>query len=127
MSELKDDNNTIDGWPMSTPLDIRQRLTQEADVNHPLRWGIISASAIASDWIKSLQDVPGASVTAVAARDLDRANAYAEAWAFNYFLIRRRDVDPMDVKDAVLCDIHRQGPRGQRDAVCQQRSRGGGA
>ena len=74
-----DDPTFHEGWPMSTPLDIRRGLTREEDVSFPLRWGIISASAIASDWIKSLQDVPGASVTAVAARDMDRATAYAEA------------------------------------------------
>lgn len=78
MSEV-DDRHTIDGWPLETPLDLRRGLTDEEDVRHPLRWGIISASAIASDWIKSLQDVPGATVTAVAARDQDRADAYARA------------------------------------------------
>ena len=73
------DPDFFDGWPMNTPLDIRRNLTQAGDVDFPLRWGIISASAIASDWIKSLQDVPGASVTAVAARDIGRARAYADA------------------------------------------------
>ena len=73
------DQSFFDGWPMSTPLDIRMGLTKEEGINHPLRWGIVSASAIASDWIKSLQDVPGASCVAIAASDLDRAKAYAEA------------------------------------------------
>ena len=77
--ESEQDQNFIDGWPMNTPLDIRMGLTKEEGINHPLRWGIISASAIASDWIKSLQDVPGASTVAIAASDLDRAKAYAEA------------------------------------------------
>ena len=77
--ESEQDENFIDGWPMNTPLDIRMGLTKEEGINHPLRWGIISASAIASDWIKSLQDVPGASTVAIAASDLDRAKAYAEA------------------------------------------------
>ena len=77
--ELEQDQNFIDGWPMNTPLDIRMGLTKEEAINHPLRWGIISASAIASDWIKSLQDVPGASTVAIAASDLERAKAYAEA------------------------------------------------
>lgn len=74
-----DDSTFIDGWPMNTPMDIRQGLTEEEGIRHSLRWGIISASAIASDWIKSLQEVPGASVTAVAARDKRRAELYAEA------------------------------------------------
>ena len=65
--------------PMETPLDIRQGVTEEDGINFPLKWGIISASAIASDWIKSLQDVPGASVVAIAARDAERARIYAEA------------------------------------------------
>ena len=69
----------FNGWPMNTPLDIRQGKTREEDIGFPLRWGILSASAIASDWIKSLQDVPGASVVAVAARDKERASAYANA------------------------------------------------
>ena len=77
--ESEQDQNFIDGWPMNTPLDIRMGLTKEEGINHPLRWGIISASAIASDWIKSLQDVPGASTVAIAASDLERAKAYAEA------------------------------------------------
>ena len=45
------DPDFFDGWPMNTPLDIRRNLTQAGDVDFPLRWGIISASAIASDWI----------------------------------------------------------------------------
>ena len=77
--ESEQDQNFIEGWPMNTPLDIRMGLTKEEAINHPLRWGIISASAIASDWIKSLQDVPGASTVAIAASDLERAKAYAEA------------------------------------------------
>ena len=84
MSEdLEKDLSFINGWPMSTPLDIRMGLTKEEGINHPLRWGIISASAIASDWVKSLQDVPGATTVAVAASDLDRAQAYAEAHGIN--------------------------------------------
>ena len=74
-----DDPSFYNGWPMNTPRDIRLGQTHEDRVNHKLRWGILSASAIASDWIKSLQDVPCAEVTAVAARDKVRAEAYAKA------------------------------------------------
>lgn len=77
--EYLNDPTFHDGWPMNTPMDVRIGATEEQGIHHPLRWGIISASAIASDWIKSLQDVPGASVTAIAARDQDRADAYAKA------------------------------------------------
>ncbi|MCY3886019.1 MAG: Gfo/Idh/MocA family oxidoreductase [Gammaproteobacteria bacterium] len=73
------DSTLVDGWPMNTPMDIRHGHTEEDGIRHPLNWGIISASAIASDWIKSLQEVPGARVTAVAARDKERAELYAEA------------------------------------------------
>jgi len=76
---MSEDLSLYNGWPMNTPMDIRLGKTREEGVNFPLRWGIISASAIASDWIKSLQDVPGASVTAAAASDKERAIAYAKA------------------------------------------------
>ena len=67
------------GFPVNTPMDIRLGLTEEDGIHHKLRWGIISASSISSDWVKSLQDVPGASVTAIAARDKNRAQAFADA------------------------------------------------
>lgn len=76
---LNDDPYIYNGWPMNTPMDIRLGLTHENGIHHPLRWGILSASSISSDWVKSLQDVPGASVAAIAARDLDRARMFAEA------------------------------------------------
>ena len=76
---VNDDPYIYNGWPMNTPMDIRLGLTHEDGIHHKLRWGIISASSISSDWVKSLQDVPGASVTAIAARDLDRARMFAEA------------------------------------------------
>lgn len=66
-------------FPMNTPLDIRLGLTDEKDINHTIRWGIIGASSIASDWVKSLQDVPGAEFAAIAARDMGRAKAFADA------------------------------------------------
>ncbi|MDA0788226.1 MAG: Gfo/Idh/MocA family oxidoreductase [Proteobacteria bacterium] len=75
----QNDPHFYQGFPMNTPMDIRLGKTTADGIHFKLRWGIISASAIASDWIKSLQDVPGAEVTAVAARDMDRAEAYAKA------------------------------------------------
>ncbi|MCG9128380.1 Gfo/Idh/MocA family oxidoreductase [Candidatus Poribacteria bacterium] len=62
----------------STPLDIRLGLTDPADVAFPLRWGILGAGRISTQWVKSLQACDGASVTAVAARDIDRANEFAQ-------------------------------------------------
>ena len=76
---VNDDPYMYNGFPMNTPMDIRLGLTREEDINHELRWGIISASSISSDWVKSLQDVPGAKFTAIAARDMDRAQAFADA------------------------------------------------
>ena len=67
-----DDPYIYNGFPMNTPMDIRLGLTQEDGIKHKLRWGIISASSISSDWVKSLQDVPGARFAAIAARDMDR-------------------------------------------------------
>ena len=52
--------------PFSTPLDVRKGLTKASDVNHKLNWGIISASAIASDWIKSARPHPTPPHTAAA-------------------------------------------------------------
>ena len=62
-----------------TPMDVKSGATKAEDVNFPLRWGIIGASRISSDWIKCLGDVPGASLAAVAARDMGRAQEYADA------------------------------------------------
>ena len=76
---VNDDPYMYNGFPMNTPMDIRLGLTREEDIHHELRWGIISASSISSDWVKSLQDVPGAKFTAIAARDMDRARAFADA------------------------------------------------
>ena len=77
--EPNDDPYIYNGFPMNTPMDIRLGLTREDGIQHKLRWGIISASSISSDWVKSLQDVPGASFAAIAARDMDRARAFADA------------------------------------------------
>ena len=60
-------------------MDVKSGATKAEDVAFPLRWGIIGASRIGSDWIKCLADVPGASLAAVAARDMGRAQEYAEA------------------------------------------------
>ncbi len=77
MSEIdaNADPYIYNGFPMNTPLDIIDWADKEEGIYHKLRWGIISASSISSDWIKSLQDVPGAEFAAVAARDIDRARA----------------------------------------------------
>ncbi len=65
-------------FPSSIPLDIRLGLTNPADIAFPLRWGILGAGRISSQWVMSLHACPGASVTAVAARDLSRSRKFAE-------------------------------------------------
>lgn len=65
-------------FPPSTPLDIRLGLTNPADIAFPLRWGILGAGRISTQWVMSLQACKGASVTAVSARDLSRAREFAD-------------------------------------------------
>ena len=67
--------------PFSTPLDIRLGLTQASDVAHPLRWGILGAGNISAQWVMSLQACAGATVTAIAARELERAQAFADRFS----------------------------------------------
>ena len=64
--------------PPSTPLDVRQGVTDAKDTAHPLRWGILGTGNISSQWAWCLQRVPGATITAAAARDKDRAQAFAD-------------------------------------------------
>ena len=65
--------------PPSTPLDVRRGDTQAADVAFPLRWGILGAGSISAQWVESTRACKGAKVTAVAARELARAQAFADA------------------------------------------------
>ena len=65
---------------MNTPMDIRLGLTKEED-NQPRTFGGGSSALrpFRPTGFKSLQDVPGAKFTAIAARDMDRARAFADA------------------------------------------------
>jgi len=63
--------------PNPVPFDVRLGLTKDSDVSFKLRWGIIGACDIASDWVKCLNEVPGAVVQAVAARFHDKAKEWA--------------------------------------------------
>eukprot|EP00401_Gymnodinium_catenatum_P040996 CAMPEP_0117538334 /NCGR_PEP_ID=MMETSP0784-20121206/42426_1 /TAXON_ID=39447 /ORGANISM="" /LENGTH=417 /DNA_ID=CAMNT_0005334947 /DNA_START=1 /DNA_END=1254 /DNA_ORIENTATION=- len=60
-----------------TPLDVRLGLTNAADTAFPVGWGILGAGDISSDWAKSLADVPGANLIAVAARSVEKATEFA--------------------------------------------------
>ena len=68
-----------DHLPPSTPLDVRRGVTDAGDVAHPLRWGILGTGSISAQWVESLRACKGASVTAVAAREMSRAQAFADA------------------------------------------------
>ena len=68
-----------DNLPPSTPLDVRRGVTDAGDVAHPLRWGVLGAGSISTQWVESLNACRGASVTAVAAREMSRAQAFANA------------------------------------------------
>ena len=64
-------------FPLSTPLDVRRGLTDPKDTAFSLRWGILGAGNVSRQWALSLKGVPGATITAVAARDQARADAFA--------------------------------------------------
>ncbi len=70
-------NSTSNNLPLTTPLDIRRGLTDAADVAFPLRWGILGAGRISTQWVMCLQACAGATVTAVAAREIERAKEFA--------------------------------------------------
>ena len=85
--------------PPATPLDIRQGHTKADDVAFPLRWGILGAGAISAQWVGCLHQCPGAKITAVAARELERAQAFAtrldisRAYGSYRELVAAEDVD----------------------------------
>ena len=66
--------------PPSTPRDVRIGVTDAADVAFPLRWGIIGAGWISAQWVMCLRACTGASITAIAARSIDRAREFAATY-----------------------------------------------
>jgi len=68
------DNNQL---PPETPRDVRLGLTKAKDVAYPLRWGIIGAGEISRQWALTSRECAGATMAAVAARDEDKAKAFA--------------------------------------------------
>merc|ERR1711865_282615 len=64
------------------PLDVRLGLTTEKLHSAPLRWGIIGASSISSDWSKCLQEIPGSVLHAVAARSAEKAETFRSEHQF---------------------------------------------
>ncbi len=74
-------NSMTNDMPLLTPLDIRRGITSAADVAFPLRWGILGAGNISAQWVEALQGCEGATVTAVAAREIDRAKDFARRYS----------------------------------------------
>ena len=68
------DNNQLSP---ETPRDVRLCFTKAKDVAYPLRWGIIGAGNISRQWALASRECAGASIAAVAARDADKAKAFA--------------------------------------------------
>ena len=60
------------------PRDVWLGLTKAEDVAYPLRWGIIGAGDISRQWTIASRECSGATIAAVAARDGDKAKAFAE-------------------------------------------------
>ena len=73
---MNSNNNNI---PLSTPLDIRRGITSAADVAFPLRWGILGAGNISAQWVWALHACEGATVSAVAARDIRPSKSIRKA------------------------------------------------
>lgn len=73
-------NSNKNNVPLSTPLDIRRGITSAADVAFPLRWGILGAGNISGMWVEALHACEGATVSAVAARDINRAEEFARRY-----------------------------------------------
>ena len=73
-------NSMANNMPLSTPLDIRRGITNSADVAFPLRWGILGAGNISGMWVEALHACEGATVSAVAARDINRAEEFARQY-----------------------------------------------
>lgn len=93
----------------SSPLDVRTSGTDLEGTKYALRWGIIGASNIASDFVKSLGGVPGATVGAVAARNPAKAQAFADTHGIakihaNYAeLVADPDIDIVYVGTITVC------------------------
>ena len=69
---------TSTSLPDSTPMDVRIGLTSREDVNFRLRWGILGAGNISRQWVLSLRGCTGAHIQAVGARELAKAEEFAQ-------------------------------------------------
>lgn len=64
----------------SSPLLRRRSFSSSVKVtSRPIRWGILSAGKISSDYVKAISITEGAEVAAVAARSAEKAESFAQA------------------------------------------------
>ena len=70
--------DSLSNLPPATPLDVRRGLTDADDVAFPLRWGIVGTGSISAQWVGCLRQCRGATISAVAARDVARAQEFAQ-------------------------------------------------
>ncbi len=82
----------------SAPLDIRLGLTNHIAPDFKIRWGIVGAGKISTQWVKILQSCKGARVSAIAARDPGRAAAFASTFKVENIFV---DYDSMFQSDEV--------------------------
>ena len=122
--------------PAFLPLDVRRGVTAAADAAHPLRWGILGAGSIATQWVEVLAACAGATVTAVAARERSRAEQFAArfgiATAYGDYaeMVAAPDVDIVYVgtitglhKEHTLLALAAGKQRAVREAAGRQRRR----
>ena len=62
-----------------TPLDVRLGLTNDSDVDYPLRWGIIGVGEISRQFVCSSRECAGATMAAVASRSPAKSSSFADA------------------------------------------------
>ena len=96
----------------ATPLDVRLGLADAGDDAFPLRWGIIGTGSISAQWVGCLRQCQGATVTAVAARSVARAQAFAAghgipaAYGSYAELVAAEDVDVVYV--GTITRLHKE-------------------
>ena len=114
--------------PPSTPLDVRRGLTDPKDTAFPLRWGILGAGNVSRQFALSLKGVQGASITAVAAREQTRADAFAAnlgiAKAFDNYETMVADPDVDIVYVGTKTWLHREhsilGLKAGKHVLCEK-------
>ena len=100
---------TIPNKPL--PLDVRLGLTKAEDVKNPLRWGILGAGEISRQWVHAVRACEGASVSAVAARDINRARQFAEKNHIKNFAVEQKEFSNKELyEEDLISKIVQQDP-----------------